>query len=78
MTVSELIEFLKTQDQGAAVEIVEHKSGKGYYDQGGNASKQYFDPSIHVEYTDFTGNPYVKEGEPHHNRRILFLGEING
>jgi len=78
MIVSELIEFLKMQDQGATVEVVEHKSGKGYYDQGGNANKQDFDPLKHVDYIDLRENPYVKEGDPRHNKRFLFLGEIDG
>ena len=38
MKVRELIEWLKAfEDQDADVFVVEHESGRGYYDQGGNA-----------------------------------------
>ena len=77
MVVSELIEWLKTQDQGATVAIVAHTSGHTCYDQGGNASEEPFDPSKHVEYTDFRGNPYAK-GKPYENERTLLLGQLNG
>ena len=73
-TVADLIEFLKTQDQDAILQIVEHTCGTSYYDQGGNASEENFDPERHVEYTDFRGNRYVKESDPHFNKRYLLLG----
>lgn len=36
MIVSELIEWLKTMPQDAVVQVLEHHSGTGYYDQGGS------------------------------------------
>lgn len=77
MLVSEFIEWLKEQDQGATVEVVVHKSGSGYYDQGGNASTEAFAPE-HSDYTDHRGNPYIKPHCPSYNTRTLLLGVING
>lgn len=81
MIVSEFIEWLKTQDQGATVEILYHTSGTGYYDQGGNVTTEEFDPndllygySKSFEYTDFRGNQFIKEDNPCYNKRILQLG----
>lgn len=81
MIVSEFIEWLKTQDQGAVVEVLIHSSGSGYYDQGGNVSVEEFDPlklsyscPVHYEYTDYRGNRFVTPEEPWHNTRTLLLG----
>jgi len=81
MIVSEFIEWLKTKDQDAVVEVLYHTSGTGYYDQGGNISTEEFDPSkqfhgcpAHHEYTDFRGNQFVKEDAPWYNKRTLLLG----
>ena len=81
MIVADFIKWLKTQDQGAIVEVLVHSSGTGYYDQGGNVSIEEFDPSDesygsskHFEYTDFTNNQFVKEGSPCYNKRFLKLG----
>ena len=76
-TVSDLIRWLQTQDQGALVEVVQHTSGRGYYDQGGNATEVAFDPSL-TTYTDFRGNQFVKPDAPYYNTRTLLLGETNG
>lgn len=78
MTVAELIEWLKTQDQGATVEIVVHLDDGDYYSQGGTASTEDFDPSEHVEYTDFRGNRFVTPDQPWHNQRTLLLGVYRG
>lgn len=84
MTVSELIEWLKTQDQDAIVQVVQHTTGKGYYDQGGNASVVDFttepcEPYCFLfDYTDFRDNQFVKSDAPHFNQRYLLLGEHNG
>lgn len=84
MKVKDFIEWLKTQDQEAIVEIVYHEHGTGYCDQGGNATTQEFDPTKgyypsqgvaeHWDYTDFRGNQFVKEDSPHYNKRYLLLG----
>ncbi len=78
MIVSELIEWLKGQDQGAIVEVVEHKSGHTHYDQGGNASTVDFDPTQHIDYTDWRTNQFVKSDAPHYQTRTLLLGVMNG
>ena len=81
MIVAEFIEWLKTQDQGAIVEVLVHSSGTGYYDQGGNVTTEEFDPSQtyydcskYHEYTDFRSNQFVKEDHPCYNKRFLQLG----
>lgn len=78
MTVSQLIDWLKTQDQEATVEIVNHKSGHQYYTQGGTALVVDFDPTQHAEYTDLRGNQFITPLAPHYNRRSLLLGVWNG
>lgn len=77
MTVAQLIEFLKTQDQDAEVLIVEHTDGKGYYDQGGNADEVPFNPEKHVERSDLRDNPFAK-GTAVENTNTLLLGLLNG
>jgi hypothetical protein len=77
LTVSELIEWLKSQDQGAIVEIVAHRDGRSYYDQGGNAGSEFFDPDKHVEYTDYRDNKWVAQLGCSGERRLL-LGSMNG
>lgn len=78
MTVVELIEWLKTQDQGAIVEVVVHTVGNNYYQQGGSATTAPFDPDKHVEYTDFRGNQFMRPGDSWYNQRILLLGVYGG
>lgn len=79
MTVRQMIEWMSTfEDQDAIVEVVVHSSGRGYYDQGGNVDTVEFDPEEHVEYTDFRGNQFVSEFEPHYNRRSVVFGIVNG
>jgi hypothetical protein len=71
MTVAELIEFLKTQDQGAIVEIMSASQTR----HGDiSVSKYQFHPSRHAEYTDWRNNPHVKPESPWYNNRYLFLG----
>lgn len=78
MNVKELTQWLSEfPDQEAIVEIIEHTSGTGYYDQGGNATTVEFNPEYHYEYTDLRGNPFVRETEPWYNKRSLLLGTIN-
>ena len=78
MKVKELVDWLAAfDDQDADVEVVQHTSGTGYYDQGGNASLVAFDPSKNAEYTDMRGNPHVKPDAPYYNARTLLLGELN-
>jgi hypothetical protein len=79
MTVRQMIEWMSTfEDQDAIVEVVVHSEGRGYYDQGGNADTMEFNPEQHVDYTDFRGNPFVDESSPHHNRRSVVFGVVNG
>ena len=77
MTVANLIEYLKTQDQDATVQVVVHENERSYEMQGGSVSEQEFDPSVHVEYTDFRTFTTVKPTEPYYNKRYLLLGAMN-
>lgn len=81
MTVLQLIEWLKTQDPDAIVQVVQHKTSLGgYYEQGGTAKIVDFNPedmNLH-DYTDFRKNPYVKPDAPYFGQRYLLLGEHNG
>lgn len=74
MIVSEFIEWLKSQDQGATVEVVNHTSGNTYYDQGGNATPVAFNPEEHAHYTDLRGNQFIAPEMPYFNKRTLLLG----
>jgi hypothetical protein len=78
MKVREFVQWLAAfHDQDADVEVVRHTRGTGYYDQGGNASAELFDPEKHAEYTDLRGNPHVAPGAPWENAHTLLLGELN-
>lgn len=75
MNVSELIEWLREfPDQEAEVFIVEHTSGSGYYDQGGNCTEEPFNPVQHHCYTDMRNNPFISKDAPYHEKRFLLLG----
>jgi hypothetical protein len=50
MTVAEMVEWLKTQDQSAIVQVIFHETGYGYYNQGGTARTVVFDPNNHVDH----------------------------
>ena len=79
MTVRQMIEWMPTfEDQDAIVEIVSHSSDGGYYELGGTAKTEEFDPDWHVEYTDFRGNKYLNESAPYYNRRSVVFGVLNG
>lgn len=70
MTVADLIEWLKTQDQSATVYVVSHSGCIGYYDQGGTAQTVVFDPTRHAEHTDLS-----RDGQP---ATELLLGVFEG
>ena len=85
MNVSEMIEWLKTQDQEAIVQVLYHTSGTSYYTQGGNVTVEDFTldgvdgygSGRYYEYEDFRGNPYVKPNTEHYNKRYLLLGSMD-
>ena len=72
MIVSEFIEWLKLQDQGATVEVLHGTRSVNW--EGDSYRKVAFDPAIHGDYTDMRGNPFAK-GKPYENSRTLFIGE---
>jgi len=78
MKVSEFIEFLKTQDQDATVQIVKHSNtGCGIYEQGGTASVVDFDPTY-----DWGGETYqygaTWQLDTWQDQKTLLLGVHNG
>jgi hypothetical protein len=79
MTVRQMIEWMSTfEDQDAIVEVVCHSNDGGYYEQGGTAQTEEFNPDSHVEYTDHRGNQFIKETDPYYNRRSVVFGILNG
>lgn len=72
MIVSEFIEWLKTQDQGATVYVLSGERGRGY--EGDSYRQVVFDSENHAVYTDMRGNPFAR-GKPYQDERDLFLGE---
>lgn len=73
MKVHEFIDWLKNQDQGAEVLVVETKEG-GIYTQGGTAHEVPFHKQDHADYTDYRGNQFVKPTDPRLNTRTLLIG----
>lgn len=69
MTVVEMIEWLKTQDSGATVQVVIRDEGMW----ADAVSIVDFDPEEHADYIDLRGNPWSK-GKPYENKRTLLLG----
>ncbi len=70
MTVAEFIEWLKTQDQGATVEVLTAEiSGYSVSDRW-----EVFDPEQHSDYTDLRGNQFVPDAAPYKDARTLYLG----
>lgn len=74
MTVTEFIEWLKTQDQEAIVLCLAHESSNSYYEQGGICSEKEFIPD-YSNYTDFRGNKNVKPDATYFNKRYLLIGD---
>lgn len=72
MKVSELIEWLKTQDQDATVEVVVRNPATGW--GGDSVSVVEFTPDL-SNYVDLRGNPFVKDDSPIKDCRTLLLGE---
>ena len=72
MIVSEFIEWLKTQDQGATVYVIQVTQGYGYQD---DTSEVEFDPDLSM-YIDLRGNPNVTPDKSYYNARSLTLGEL--
>ena len=71
MLVSELIEWLREQDQGATVEVLKREDA-GW--SGDCVRVVDLDVEEHTYYTDFRGNEFAK-GKPYENQRTLLLGE---
>jgi len=68
MLVSEVIDWLKTQDQDAVVQVVV----KGVIEEFNSRKGEYYPE--HWEYTDFRANRFVKETDEWYNMRYLLLG----
>ena len=72
MIVSEFIEWLKTQDQGATVWVMEQQE-PGAYQSYGECTAVPFDPEKHAEYMDWREVASAK-GHPFANDHDLTLG----
>ena len=70
MIVSEFMEWLATQDQGATVEVIEVRQGPIYCPRDPYIVD--FDLDKHVEYIDLRGNPNAAGS----TSRTLTLGEM--
>lgn len=73
-TVRELIDYLKTLPEDTEVEvIVGHYSDYSYCTE---TVPLNLDPYTgNVDFTDFSGNEFVKEGSKFFNKKYLTLGE---
>lgn len=67
MLVKDFIEWLKTQDQDAIVEVPVKLEAIEYY--GDIWGMQNFSPEEHAEFYDLTNNPYVTQEE----RKLKYL-----
>ena len=73
MTVSELIVWLQTQDQGATVEVLMSSRSSGC-DGGDDICVVDFSPEL-SEYSDMRGNQFVEPDASYFNKRTLLLGD---
>ena len=70
MSVADFIAWLKTQDQGATVQVLIEECR--HWDT--TTSWVDFDPEHHASYIDLRGNQFVKDDAPYKDRRYLELG----
>ena len=70
MTVKKLIEWLKTQDQGAIVKVMEERDGQW---EGSITSVVPFSLGDHVYYSDLRCNDLVKDDDKRKQVRTLTL-----
>ena len=78
MTVSQLIEWLKTQDQGATVQVVTIDEAQPWTAYGPAVLVELdVTNADHMEYTDFRGNQFVKPDAHHFNQRYLTFGSTD-
>lgn len=85
----ELQQWLNQFDEDTIIECVVHSNGSGYYDQGGNATVEEFQPDIqrytnsiwcandHFEYVDLRNNQFVKEDNRLYGKKLLRIGAFN-
>jgi hypothetical protein len=79
VTVAEFRKWLEQFPQDAEVEVAVQQEGRDYCGYG---PVKFISPELKEgtdgngwEYTDLTGNPFVKETEPHFGKKCLFIGE---
>jgi len=72
MIVSEFIEWLKTQDQGATVQVIKRVPAISW--EGDSISVVNFNVEQYADYTDMRGNKFAI-GKTYENSRTLLLGE---
>ena len=79
MRVFELIEWLQTQPQDAIVEVVMHRRGTSYYEQGGWASTQEFKAEVKTSKCDGYAYSFPVDYElnEHKGVKTLTLGTMD-
>ncbi len=75
MTVAEFIEWLKTQDQEAIVEVIVNESSRDY-EGGVTECTKDFTPEL-SDYDDLRCNPFITPDNCYFNKRRLLLGEFS-
>lgn len=75
MNVANLIEWLKTQDQDAIVEVVTETGHDGWSGPKHKMVEFHGTPD-QTNYIDFRKNPLVKPDHPYFGKQILELGNI--
>lgn len=79
MKVSEMVEWLKTQDQDATVLVVKHSStGCGYYEQGGTATTEDFSGDLGYESPTMSYGDLWEFYQDSKGNKTLLLGVHNG
>lgn len=74
MIVSEFIEWLKTQDQDAIVQVVCTRDRERGYESYTEVSIVDFELEL-SDFADFTNNPHVEKDRDYHGKKYLTLGE---
>ena len=73
MKPPEFIEWLKSQDQEATIQVLEKYEGKACGEYFTATRTVDFDPDKHAELFDMRNNKFAK-GKPHENSVTLLLG----
>lgn len=76
MKVSEFIEFLKTQDQEAIVQVIETHTSRSCGEPSTDVNTENFNIDEHVTIQDFTQNSQVKPSSVWYMKKYIVLGKL--